>query len=139
MDRLDVPKVGDPLTVKWAQDVVDEIRRQELIPGNGLRKRQMSNGTMIEKDGSKKLNVTARISTFSNTTFLAKIVGGAPNGFFVVNLYPNGMNGQPYKVNNSTVSFYACATDMTVTGQNLIGRWIIVHFMPCGVIVGEDF
>lgn len=140
MDRLDIPKVGDPIAAKWAQAVVDTIRRQEVIPGNGLRKTVTDKGTTLNMNRTKNKNIIAQINMFPNASFLAKIVGGDAQTFFEINLYPNGMNGKPYQNSSgNTVTFYAQACDMVAQGSNLIGRWCIVHFIPCAVIAGEDF
>lgn len=50
MDRLSVPKPNDRMSVKWAQQIVDEIRRQNIIPGNGIKKTVNANGTVISLD-----------------------------------------------------------------------------------------
>ena len=132
MDRLSIPKVGDPMSAKWAQEVVDEIRRQEIIPGNGLRKKETTKGTVIELDGSKDENASPNVEIKSNTSFLAKIVGGSANTFWTVTLYPNGMNGKPGQ------TYYAVANELCANGTNLIGKWVIVHFFPCAIVVGEE-
>lgn len=133
MERLTAPKVGDPLKAKWAQEVVDEIRRQEIIPGNGLNKKVTSKGTVLEMERSKKLNLSTNVQVSPGTSFLGKIVGGNAQTFWQVSLYPNGMNGQ------SAGTYYACANELWANGANLIGKWVIVHFFPCAIIAGEEF
>ena len=59
MDRLTIPKVGDGTSAKWAKQVVDEIRRQEIIPGNGLKKTVTVNGTVLSLDIPKKTAVAS--------------------------------------------------------------------------------
>jgi len=134
MDRLTIPKVNDPITVKWAQEVVDEIRRQEIIPGNGLNKKVTSKGTILEMERSKKINVSPQINVSAGTSFLAKIVGGDAKSYWQVQLYPNGMNGKP-----ASGTYYAVANELWANGTNLIGKWTIVHFLPCAIISGEEF
>ena len=132
MDRLSTPKVGDPLAAKWAQEVVDEIRRQEVIPGNGLRKTVTKSGTILEMESSKKLTINPNITVSANTSFLAKIIGGNAMTYWTVQIYPNGMNGKPGG------TYYACANELWHNGTNLIGKWVVVHFFPCAVICGEE-
>ena len=134
MDRLTEPKVGDPLQARWAQEVVDEIRRQEIIPGNGLKKSVTGKGTVIEMEKSKKVNISPEIKVSAGTSFLAKIVGGNAQSYWQVQLYPNGMNGKP-----APGTYYACANELWANGTNLIGKWTIVHFFPCAIISGEEF
>lgn len=140
MERLQVPNVGDPITKKWAKDVVDEINRQEIVPQPGIHKQQTAKGTVLRIDRPKKATINTNISIKSGVTMLARIVGGDAMNFWTVNLYPNGMNGSPYKNSNGTVyTLYATANDLAIDGKNLIGRWCFVTFYPCSIIVGEDF
>lgn len=132
MDRLTIPKLNDPVSAKWAQAVVDEIRRQEIIPGNGLRKTVTGKGTVLEMDRSKKISVSPNITIGANASFLAKITGGSANTYWQVQIYPNGMNGRPGGV------YYAVANDLWANGTSLIGKWVVVHFFPCAVIAGEE-
>lgn len=50
MDRLTTQQAGNPATAKWANEVVDELRRQKLISGNGVRLTVTSSGTRIDLD-----------------------------------------------------------------------------------------
>lgn len=50
MDRLTEQQAGNRATAKWANEVVDELRRLKLIPGNGIRITTNSNGTRIDID-----------------------------------------------------------------------------------------
>lgn len=133
MDRLTVPKVGDPLKAKWAQEVVDEIRRQEVIPGNGLRKKVTDSGTILEMESSRKQNINMNLAISAGTSFLAKIVGGSAMTYWNIELYPNGMDGAP-----ASGTYYACANELLANGTNLIGKWVIVHFFPSAIICGEE-
>ena len=52
MVNLKPPRPGDGLSARWAAGVVTELRRQELIPGPGLRKTVTAKGTRIDLDPS---------------------------------------------------------------------------------------
>lgn len=133
MDRLTVPKVGDPLKAKWAQEVVDEIRRQEVVPGNGLKKKVTEHGTVLEMESSKKQTIKTNVTIGAGTSFLAKIIGGSATTYWTVQLYPNGMDGEP-----ASGTYYAVANELYANGTNLIGKWVIVHFFPSAIICGEE-
>jgi hypothetical protein len=50
MDRLTEQQAGNKATARWANQVVDELRRQHLIPGNGIRVTVTGSGTVIALD-----------------------------------------------------------------------------------------
>lgn len=50
MDRLDEQKAGSPATAKWANEVVDELRRLKIVPGNGIRVTTTGSGTVVSLD-----------------------------------------------------------------------------------------
>ena len=138
MDNLTAPKAGDPLKATWAQDVVDEIRRQDIIPGNGLRKTKTTLGTVLELDRGKKTILSPQL-TMTGTSFLCRIVGGSAAGYWRVQVYPDGMTGEPMRdERGNTKEFYACATELWDDGTNLIGKWVVCHFFPCAIIAGDD-
>jgi hypothetical protein len=47
MDRLNEVQAGSKATAKWANQVVDELRRLKIVPGNGIRVTVTASGTVI--------------------------------------------------------------------------------------------
>ena len=50
MDRLSIPKAGDKIAAKWADEIVSELRRQKLVPGPNYRLKTTSQGTVLVLD-----------------------------------------------------------------------------------------
>ena len=50
MDRINGVKAGTGISARWGNDIVDQIRRLHLIPGNGIKVSTTSKGTRIELD-----------------------------------------------------------------------------------------
>lgn len=50
MDRLNEVQAGSKATAKWANQVVDELRRLKIVPGNGIRVTTTASGTVISLD-----------------------------------------------------------------------------------------
>lgn len=50
MDRIYSPAGGDRIRAKWASDIVDQMRRLNIIPGNGIRKTVTSKGVRLDID-----------------------------------------------------------------------------------------
>ena len=74
MDRMRVVKVGDKITAKWANDLISEVRRQNIIPGNGLKKTVTSSGTILSLDTSKKSKGEVNL-ILPNEVYIAQVVG----------------------------------------------------------------
>ena len=74
MDRIHIAKVGDKITAKWANDLIDEIRRQNIIAGNGLRKTTTKDGTILSLDTSKSTNAKVDMHLPSDV-YIAQVVG----------------------------------------------------------------
>ena len=49
-DRINGVKAGTGIRASWGNDIVDQIRRLHLIPGNGIKISTTSKGTRIELD-----------------------------------------------------------------------------------------
>lgn len=62
MDRLNSVKPKDRTSAAWANEVIAELRRLNIIPGNGIRKTVTSKGTRIDLDLSDESDSTS-IST----------------------------------------------------------------------------
>ena len=50
MDRINGVKAGTGIRASWGNDIVDQIRRLHLIPGNGIKISTTSKGTRIDLD-----------------------------------------------------------------------------------------
>ena len=50
MDRLSEVQAGSKATARWANQVVDELRRLKIVPGNGIRITTTASGTVISLD-----------------------------------------------------------------------------------------
>ena len=91
MDRLTEQQAGNKATAKWANQVVDELRRQHLIPGNGVRLTVTSNGTRLD------ITVPDEASSESSEGVVSDVIpcivdGGTALDGYAVTLYLKGFD-----------------------------------------------
>ena len=94
MDRLTTPRPGDGMSARWAAAVVEEIRRQNIIPGNGIKKTTSSTGTVLEIDTSVfKKSGSGGVASDVVPCVVDQVPEGQEVGTMqglYVKLYPNG-------------------------------------------------
>lgn len=54
MDRIEEVAKGQKILAKWANKIVQEIRRLKIIPGPGIRTTVTSSGTILNVDTNSK-------------------------------------------------------------------------------------
>lgn len=92
-DRINKVVPGTGIRASWGNDIVDQIRRLHLIPGNGIKISTTSKGTRIELDLPQESS--SRVNAISDV--IPCIINETPEGEetgamagFNVTLYPNG-------------------------------------------------
>lgn len=122
MDRLNTPKVGDKITAKWANEIVSQIRRQQLVPGPGYRLKTTSSGTVITFDSKKGGGGGTTVKGLDDAVYIAQCIG-TPNedGSIPVDLYESDLGGPVFR--NVT----AFRPDLTHFTRMDVGTRFIVH------------
>lgn len=127
MDRLTVPRPGDGMSARWAANVVEEIRRQNIIPGNGIKKTTSSTGTVLEIDTSVLRKSGGDAPVVSD--IVPCVVDEMPEGSEIgtmqgiyVTLYPNGLLDQ-----RTTEQGWLFLPEVTTHTQLPVGASILAH------------
>lgn len=102
MDRLTEQQAGNKATAKWANQVVDELRRQHLIPGNGIRVTVTGSGTVIALDIPQQAGSTAEVDPSVDSCFPVEIISQTANKAFL---------GAKYRIVGKTYSSSSTETD----------------------------
>ena len=133
MDRLTEQKAGNKATAKWANDVVAELRRLNIIPGNGIRKTVTSNGTVLDLDIPQQTAGGGNVAPLQDAVYFA-VVSSAPSedGSFKADLYTSKM-GQ-LVARNVTVFL----PDLTHFTRVQVGTEILVHRISVALLAGDD-
>lgn len=122
MDRLTTPKVGDKITAKWASSLIDEIRRQKIVPGPGYRTKTTSQGTVITFTDEKGTGGGTTLKGLDDAVYIAQCIGEPhEDGSIPVDLYKSDMSGP--EVRNVT----AFRPDLTHFTRMDVGTRFIVH------------
>ena len=90
-DRINGVKAGTGIRASWGNDIVDQLRRLHLIPGNGIKISTSSKGTVISLDKVEETsgsNVNA-ISDVIPCVVESSSDEGGYHGYSVT-LYANG-------------------------------------------------
>lgn len=77
MDRIEEVAKGQKILAKWANKIVQEIRRLKIIPGPGIRTTVTSDGTIVNVDANNKTESTVKPT--NETCFPVFITSYAPN------------------------------------------------------------
>lgn len=85
MDRLNSVKPTDRTSAAWANAVIEELRRLNIIPGNGIKKTVTSKGTRIDLDIPAESGGSANPAT--DSCFPVFITGYVGNGAYTGALY----------------------------------------------------
>ena len=91
MDRINGVKAGTGISARWGNDIVDQIRRLHLIPGNGIKISTTSKGTRIELDLPQEQSSSSGVAI--SDVIPCKITesgDGAQLSGYSVALYANG-------------------------------------------------
>lgn len=102
MDRLSEQQAGNRATAKWANEVVDELRRLKLIPGNGIRITTNSNGTRIDIDIPAEAGSSEEHDPSLDSCFPVEIISQTANKAF---------KGAKYRVVGKTYSGSSTESD----------------------------
>lgn len=88
MDRINGVRAGTGIRASWGNDVIDQLRRLHLIPGNGIKVSTSSKGTRIDLDLPQESSSNANAIA---SDVIPCIVGNS-NGAkgYDVTLYANG-------------------------------------------------
>ena len=92
MDRINGVKAGTGISARWGNDIVDQIRRLHLIPGNGIKISTTSKGTRIELDLPQEQAGGSNVNAISDV--IPCLVYNSSDGYrgYDVYLYANGFN-----------------------------------------------
>lgn len=66
MDRINGVRAGTGISAKWGNDIVDQIRRLHLIPGNGIKVSTTSKGTRIDLDLPQEQGTGSNVNAISD-------------------------------------------------------------------------
>lgn len=88
-DRINGVKAGTGIRASWGNEVVDQIKRLQLIPGNGIKISTSSKGTRIELDLPQESvsNAEGGISD----VIPCIVTGGTAEQGYSATLYANGL------------------------------------------------
>ena len=132
MDRLTVPKVGDKITAKWAASLIDEIRRQKIVPGPGYKTKVTSQGTVLALTDERDRGGSG-VKGLDDAVYIAQCIA-EPNddGSIPVDLYKSDLSG-PVVCN--AVAF---RPDLTHYSKMDVGTRFIVHAICITMNNGGD-
>lgn len=132
MDRLTEQKAGNKATAKWANEVVAELRRLNIIPGNGIRKTVTSNGTVIDLDIPQQV-AGGKSTPLEDAVYFAVAVGNSEDdGSFKADLYTSKFG--EVVARNATVFL----PDLTHFTRIQIGTEFLVHRINVTLLAGDD-
>ena len=136
-DRINKVVPGTGIRASWGNDVIDQLRRLHLIPGNGIKVSTSSKGTVISlKDEGSTINKGDSVTSDVVPCIIRKAgedeqVGGMQG--FAVTLYPNGFfdarnteNGKLY------------LPEVTTHTQLPVGTSILAHVCPCNYTQSDE-
>ena len=122
MDRLNIPKVGDKITAKWANEIVSQIRRQQLVPGPGYRLKTTSTGTVITFDSKKGGGGGTTVQGLNDAVYIAQCIGEPhEDGSIPVDLYKSDLSGPEIR------NVLAFRPDLTHFTRMDVGTRFVVH------------
>ena len=132
MDRLTEQKAGNKATAKWANEVVAELRRLNIIPGNGIRKTVTSNGTVIDLDIPQQV-AGGKSTPLEDAVYFAVAVGNSEeDGSFKADLYTSKFG--EVVARNATVFL----PDLTHFTRIQKGTELLVHRISVTLLAGDD-
>lgn len=133
MDRLTEQKAGNKATAKWANEVVAELRRLSIIPGNGIRKTVTSNGTVLDLDIPQQVAGGQKSTPLEDAVYFAVAVGNSEeDGSFKADLYTSKFG--EVVARNATVFL----PDLTHFTRIQKGTELLVHRISVTLLAGDD-
>lgn len=136
MDRLTEQQAGNRATAKWANEVVDELRRQHLIPGNGIRITTNSNGTRIDIDIPAEASSSATPDPAIDSCFPVFIMGYYPNQTYKGAQYK--IVGKQYSTDSRTESDRLYFPHVTPQTRVPMGCTILAHRVAAPLIESSN-
>lgn len=130
---ITAPRRGEKVLAEWGRKVADAITRGRIVPGNGIKVTETATGTVLGIDRTVRKNINIEVPQVAGGTYLARVTGGDPEGFYTIDIYPNGMNGDPVH------GYAAQCVDQYVDARNIVGRWIVVNFVPTCVQLADEY
>ena len=133
MDRLTEQKAGNKATAKWANEVVAELRRLNIIPGNGIRKTVTSNGTVLDLDIPQKTSGGSNRPPLEDAVYFAVVrTEPAEDGSFTADLYTSKLGEQ---IASGATIFLP---DLTHFTRIQTGTELLVHRINVALLGGTD-
>lgn len=130
---ITAPHRGEKVLAEWGRKVSNAITRGRVVAGNGIKVTETATGTVLGIDRTIRRNINIEVPQVAGGTYLARVTGGDPEGFYTIDIYPNGMNGDPVH------GYAAQCVDQYVDARNIVGRWIVVNFVPTCVQLADEY
>lgn len=130
MDRLNEVQAGSKATAKWANQVVDELRRLKIVPGNGIRVTVTGSGTVIALDTPAESSNASGVAI--SDVIPCKVVGGDAITGYDVYLYANGID------KNSTSSGKLYLPEVTTMTKIPSETWILAHICEANFTQSDE-
>lgn len=87
-DRINGVKAGTGIRASWGNDIVDQIRRLHIIPGNGIKISTTSKGTRIDLDLPQESSSSSGVAI--SDVIPCIVTGGSALSGYSVYLYAKG-------------------------------------------------
>ena len=92
-DRINKVVPGTGIRASWGNDVIDQLRRLKIIPGNGIKVSTSAKGTVISLDlAEEQVNNAEGVVSDVIPCIVVGEGGGSPTQGYPVDLYANGFN-----------------------------------------------
>ena len=125
MDRINSPASGDRIRAKWASDIVDQIRRLNIIPGNGIRKTVTSKGVRIDVDVPPDQSGGGGVCI--SDVIPCIVSGGTAESGYSADLYANGLGER--RTGSGTLWCPELATHSDIpSGSSILAHVCLVTF-----------
>lgn len=90
-DRINKVVPGTGIRASWGNDVIDQLRRLHLIPGNGIKISTSAKGTVISLDIPQEQNGGGGVAVSDVIPCIVTGNTDDPIHGYKVELYPNGL------------------------------------------------
>lgn len=123
-DRINKVVPGTGIRASWGNDVIDQLRRLHLIPGNGIKISTSAKGTVISLD---KVEETSNASGVAMSDVVPCIINQTtddPINGYSVDLYANGFQQE----STGTGTLYL--PEVTTHTRLPINTAILAHICP---------
>lgn len=125
-DRINKVVPGTGIRASWGNDVIDQLRRLKIIPGNGIKVSTSAKGTVISLD---KVEETSNASGVAMSDVVPCIINQTtdnddPINGYSVDLYANGFQQE------STGTGILYLPEVTTHTKLPINTAILAHICP---------